>query len=412
MGASGLATNTLWKILIHVLSRGSLILASIVLARSLDQVAFAEFSYFQLTAVTISAYAGMGLGVTASKYFSEISCERDLHACPAITLMWTISITVAFLFFVGIMLIPAPWLPGGLAIPRWLLALGVLALALEIVPTGALLGLECYRSVAGLSLMAASILMLGAMWAASVGSPELAMITTIFASAMQVAGKWWIIRRIGWKPLAGWRAISWNSFREISGFAGPMLLVSLLSSSGAWILGQLILNGPGGPPAFARYAIGLQWFSLGLFLPAILSEVVLPRFIRASRAGSSAKQLTQTSARAAVLMAVAVSCGAMSFGALIPHIYGGNYENDRWLITAYLAAAIVLAPANTIGNAIVANNGQRAWLLLTCLWMLVLVVAATSTAKLMAWTGAISQAVAAAVLVTGAVIVARSRGLI
>ncbi|CAG9177248.1 hypothetical protein LMG23992_03452 [Cupriavidus laharis] len=413
MSASALTTNTLWKLMSHILARGSLILASIVLARKLDPVAFAEFSYFQLTAVTISAYAALGLGVTASKFFAEVSFDDDRDSYPAITLMWAISISVSVIFFVGVMIAPVSWFPGNLTIPRWLLALAVLAFALEIVPTGALMGLECYRPVAGLSVIAAGIMLIGAWGAASEGSSKLAMITITFASALQVVGKSWIIIRLmRWKRLARWHSVNWRRLNEICNFAGPMLFVSLLSGSGTWVLGKIILDGPGGPLAFAHYAIGLQWFSLGLFLPTILSQVILPRLVRASREGASTRQLTHHSAWAAAIMALAVSAGAFLFCALIPDIYGGNYENERWFIAAYLAAAIILAPANTIGNAIVANNGQRAWLFLTCIWMLVLLGSAATTVSLMAWAGAISQAAAAAALVTGAIIVARGRGLI
>ncbi|MGN5480388.1 hypothetical protein ACTMU2_37265 [Cupriavidus basilensis] len=191
--------------------------------------------------------------------------------------------------------------------------MAVLALALETVPNGALLGLECYRPVALLSVIAATVLLLGASWAASTGSPEPAMISIISVSGLQVAAKSWIvIRKIGWEAISTWRTVNRSDLMKVCSFAGPMLLVSLLSSSGAWVLGQMILNGPGGPAAFARYAIGLQWFSLGLFLPAILSDVVLPRIIRASKEGFSAKELTKTSAGAAVLMASLISIGAIS----------------------------------------------------------------------------------------------------
>ncbi len=101
MRVSGLAVNTFWKLMSHVLSRGSLIVASIILARSLDQIAFAEFSYFQLTAVTVAAYAGMGLGVTASKYFAEAAVIGNARDHQALTLIWLISISVSILFSVG-----------------------------------------------------------------------------------------------------------------------------------------------------------------------------------------------------------------------------------------------------------------------------------------------------------------------
>jgi hypothetical protein len=77
-----LATNAVWSLLSHLLSRGSLMVAAIILARALPTPAFAAYSYFQMTVSMLAAYAALGLGVTASRYFAEVGHEQP-DAPPA-----------------------------------------------------------------------------------------------------------------------------------------------------------------------------------------------------------------------------------------------------------------------------------------------------------------------------------------
>jgi hypothetical protein len=96
-------------------------------------------------------------------------------------------------------------------------------------------------------------------------------------------------------------------------------------------------------------------------------------------------------------------------GPTIFSFYGSKYSADRWFIAAFLGAAVLSAPANTVGNAIVANGGQNTWLILTVVWFFVLLFSAVATASLGALSGAVAQAAAAAVLTGMAVTTARSK---
>jgi O-antigen/teichoic acid export membrane protein len=194
-----------------------------------------------------------------------------------------------------------------------------------------------------------------------------------------------------------------------------MFFVTLISASGTWLLGRMILRGSGGEHAFALYVIGLQWFSLGLLLPGMFSRVILPRLVRSTSSAVSAvasKRLVIQGSVMATATAIMMALFGVLFGPWLLMIYGASYQADRWFIAAFLGAAILSAPANTVGNAIVASNGQKTWLILTILWFLVLLVTGAVAAPLGALSGAVAQAAAAAMLTILAISSARSKKLI
>lgn len=391
-------------------------LSAIILARALDTSAFAAYSYFQLTVSMLAAYASMGLGVTASKYFAQVGHESAENNTPPLGTLWCLSILFAILASATVMVTPDSWLSAGLEVPRWFLALGVLTVAFGIVPGGAILGLERYKQSTLISGFSGSLMLLGAWLAAKSGSPDIAMGAIIVAALVQAGGNSVIVvRAVGWKKILGGFGLSFTEVCYVFSFAGPMLFVSLMSASGAWLIGRIILHGYEGEQAFALYAIGLQWFSLGLLLPGMLSRVILPRLVRISgteAAAESTKQLVKQGVWMAIVAAVSVAIVGFLLGPWLTVMYGDSYQSNSWIIIAFLVIAVLLAPANVVGNAIVANEGQMSWFCLTAMWLLVLVVTGLVFGQLGAWTGAVAHAASAIVLVLLSFLLARKRELI
>ena len=79
-----------------------------------------------------------------------------------------------------------------------------------------------------------------------------------------------------------------------------------------------------------------------------------------------------------------------------------------------MGVGILSAPANTLGNTIVANDGQIMWLWATAAWMFVLLITAhaAALAGFEAWTGAIAQTAATFILVVLAYLFCRHQELV
>lgn len=414
MSLRTLAGNAAWSTLAHLLGRGSLVVAAILLARSLDTAAFAAYSYFQLTVSMLAAYAAMGLGVTASRFFAECGHVEDART-PPIGTLWMLSIVAGLIFALVILLLPTNWLDAGLGVPRWLMALGVFTMALGVVPSGGILGLERYVQATVAAAASATVLIVGAVFAGRVGSPVAAMAAFVIASLIQATGNSMVVvREVGWRKVVRHAGMNGSQLRRVAGLAGPMFGVSLLAASGSWVVGRIILAGPAGEHGFALYTIGLQWYALALFVPGMVSRVLLPRLVRSRLQDGTdgSRALVRKGATAALFSVALISIGGFFFSPWLLELYGSDYRVDKWLLGAFLLAAIPSAPVNTVGNAILAAQGQRTWFVLTLLWFLLVVVTARALGEHGAWGGAGSLGLSSLGLAGLALCVARRRGLL
>lgn len=411
-----LVINASWSLLWHLLSRGSVMVAAIILARALPVPDFAAFSYFQLTVSMIAAYAALGLGTIASLYFAEIGHERPGIRRAPLGAICSLSLLASVAAALLMLALPQDWLSTGLNVPRWLLAAGVGCVALGVVPGGAIIGLERYRAATLIALGYGTLVMFSASLAARYQMPELAMGALVIGALLQAVAQFVVVARVvGWERIFKGFGLRSDDLRYVLQLAGPLFAVSLMAASGSWLVGRIILHGVNGEHAFALYSIGLQWFALALVLPGMVSRVLLPRLVRiAGNVRDEARQLVRRGAALAIGTAAAMTLIAVALGPWLIEIYGSRYTTVRGIIAAYMSVAILSAPANTLGNSIVANDGQAEWLWVTTAWMLVLIVTAHVAvfAGFEAWAGAIAQAAATFILVVLAYLFCRRRGLV
>ncbi len=391
-------------------------LASIILTNMLSTEKFAAYSYFQLTASTLASYSSMGLGVTAAKYFAEYSRPGSTTVPPLGTL-WSLSIIFGVTMAIGVLFIPKSWIGASLDIPAWLLALGVLALSLSVLPGAGIVGLERFQLGALSSAISAVVIVIGSLLAGMYGSAMAAMLFLVLSSLIHSAVNCWVIfNSIGLRRVVSSIEFCKEEMRAIFHFAAPMLLVTLLVSSATWLMGRILLTHTDGNYQFSLYAIGLQWLSLALFLPGMITRVIFPRFIKAKEEGCRKGGQINDLMRAGVLYAsfagVIVCVLVALFNPLLIDLYGDQYAEQRWLLFLFAVAALPSAPTGSIGNGIVANGGQRAWLLLTIVWFVCLVIVAWLLRDMGAVGMAASYGICGLLMFSMAYLYANSRKLI
>ena len=376
------------------MTRGSLMLAAIILARNLETQQFSNYSYYQLTITMLSTYAALGIGITTSKFFASATIVNEEHSKkPPIATLWLTSILTTAIATIAVIFIPDNLINPGNSISKWLLALGVFILGLGIVPSNAILGLEAYKKAALISIFSGLSLLVGTSIAVVHRSSTIAMLSIVISSIIRSAGESFVAYSIlGWKRIAIGYPIKLVHLQEVYKLAGPMLLVSITSASASWLVGRVILSQENGAQSFAIYAIGLQWFSLALVLPGMISRVVLPRLVHASHAAIESFQLIRHASKMAFLCGIIVSLVGVVCSPFIATIYGGEYSIKPWFLWLFLFAALLAAPINTIGNAFIAKNMQNSWLFISLFRFFVLIITAFTFSELGAWTGAISYA--------------------
>ena len=401
----------------HSISRGGLVLASVVMARGFTTEGFAAYSYFRETVVLIATYAALGLGVTATRCFAaaEVKTLEGERALPGS--LSSLSFMASALAAVAVVAIPGTWITAEFAIPRWLLAAAVGLAALEVVPINAVVGLERYRAVVLLSFVYAGVVVLAAWRSVTLGDPIVGMWGLIGGSLTQVVGSYVVVQRaIGWRAMTEGAVPRLRNLRGAFRIAGPMFATSLMVVSGNWLVGRIMLEEPDGDRIFALYAVGRQWYGLGLVIPAMVSRVLLPRLVRIKGSGDheDMRGLVRLSTAVATISAIVVASVVMPLGPWFLSFYGHRYSGATWLITGFMAVAAITSPARALTNPIVADDGQLSLLAFTVVWLVFLLAVLWLGLRngLGVWAGALSQAVAMAYLGMAAYVHCRRRRLV
>jgi O-antigen/teichoic acid export membrane protein len=74
------------------------------------------------------------------------------------------------------------------------------------------------------------------------------------------------------------------------------------------------------------------------------------------------------------MISVIIALAGIGLTPYLNLLYGYKYQLTYAFAAGYFVAAILSAPSNIIGNAIVAANRQFAWLMLTVAWVLTILI--------------------------------------
>ena len=372
MSVKLLINNTLWSSIDHILSRGILMISGVLLARYLSAENFATYSYFQITTTMLATYSALGLGVAGSKYFAEWSIDsQNKEIIETISNLFGIAFVLSLLATLIILVMPNEMLSASLGISNITFAIAVLILSLNIIPSGAVLGLEKYKQAAIFSLINGFIFLFGVFLSVYYNEVSYSIVSFILAAFIQLLGNLFLIREyIKQTKLKSFFLIRLVFLRSIFSFIGPLVCVSLVTAGSGWILGRGLIE-VYGAHVFSAYSIGLQWFALALFLPGMISRVVLPRLIRED---SNNKKVLRTACLIALLFSFSIFLIGSFFRNEIISFYGDSYTEYSNIIMGFLFVALLYAPANTLGNAIIAKLGSFPWFVITMLWFICLML--------------------------------------
>ena len=377
----------------QVLGRGSLILASILVANFMTVESFSTFTYFNLTLAMIATFSTLGLSVAASRIFAETTLARDEGKREEAASVLVLALASALLAACALPLLPSTWLAKNIDLGWAVVSASVVALTLHSVLLGALSG----RGDFGLMALAATagllVLLGGVGVAVRFASVDVAIWSVLVSMVLQICIFSVRIRPClrspsdRRTPLVDKRAMT-----KVLGVAGPTFLTSLLVAALFWLLGRMLLAQENGVTEFSRYAVGLQWFSFILLVPSITTRVFFPHIVRASaQENANGRSLVLTNAGANLLVAAGIGTVALVCGDVLLGLYGNEQVADKHVFQLFVLAAIAAAPVNGLGNAIIAKgSGPSRWLFLQVGWAVIALASALYltthvTAASMAW---------------------------
>jgi hypothetical protein len=189
-----LARGALWTIIAAVVTRALGLLSAIIMARLLGRTAFGEFGIIQSTAGLFGALAGLGIGITATKYVAELRelapdrCGRVIGFALATAATGGVLAGLALVLlgsWLAAHLLAAPHLARLLQCGAGLVVFG----ALQGAYLGALAGFEAFKRMAWVS------------WIGSMLGVPLVVVGTLVGGAHQTQLR--VSARLGYQESPG-----------------------------------------------------------------------------------------------------------------------------------------------------------------------------------------------------------------
>ena len=376
-----LARGFFWSVFGAILSRAVGVISSIIVARVLGITFFGEFTVIQSTVGLFGTFAGLGLGITATKYVAELR-DSEPKRCGRVIGLVLMTAVVGGLLAGAALLAFAPWLAAHtLAAPQLapLLRAGsalVFFSTLQGVYSGALAGFEAFRRVAQVNwigaLVGAPLVVVGSLVAGLEGA--------VWGSVLQMAVGCAIGQVLVSKESlkAGVRlsfALSWQDGGVLWRFALPAFLSSAIVSPANWIASTLLVNQPQGYEEVALLNAASQWRNLVLFLPLMMITVLTPVFSNLYREGQRVefRKLLRRNLLINFGVSLAIAVPIALLAPLVLGAYGTGFRKGIPVFTLTVLGATLAAVSNLLSRSMQAIG--RAWLDLTFsgLWGLVLV---------------------------------------
>lgn len=350
-----------------ILDRGSMVVLTALLSRSLAPEAFSQFGQFQLTLTMLAAFCGMGVAVSAARLFAEIDADKPTDP-TLIGTMWTLSFLIAVMLGIAVVAVRifTGTEPGKVQfISDVTIFFGIVFLASGIVASGGILGLSLFKRSMLIAGISAVILLGGGWFAARESSANIAAWTLVISySVTTILSSILVLKRVKVSKIFVSPILTSKRFCAVSNLIGPLAGVSLLSALGNWLIGHILLWSSPSPFAFSGFIIGLQWYSLVQFLPGIMSRAIFPLLVRANVATDSRRALV-FSALSSLIIAFCVAAAISICSDLIAKYYDSRSISGGAVVIAFAVAALPQAVVSIIANVLIVNNRQITWLYLS-----------------------------------------------
>jgi len=358
-----LVRGAFWSISGGFVSRGLALWASVIVARLLKKDVFGELGMVQSTLGMFTVFAGVGMGVTATKHVAEFRL-RDPERAGRIIALSNQAAWVASLFMALVMFCLASWLARvTLRAPNLEAAVrvssGLLLLSgINGAQTGTLAGLEAFRAIARLNLITGlvsfPILLAGTWWHGLEGNLWAMGVTTAIGCGLNHAAVRRETRRAGIPTSRYWRR---DDLPVLWKFTLPSALATVMVGPVHWVCCTLLFIQPGGRGEMGAFNGTNQWFNALLFLPTLLGQSVLP--MMAEQLGSAGKHQGLRLMKLSIKLNSLVALPMLLLSLISPWImglYGHGFRGEWPTLVVVLVTAALLAVQTPVGQMITASG--------------------------------------------------------
>lgn len=358
----------------NVVNRGSLVLASIMVARKFDMLEFSYFQFFNVTAVALATFGALGLSHATTKFVAEgiEKGTRDRALVVRTATVIGLSLGIVGLF---ISLFSAKYLLGGDGQYRFQFGVLIGAYLLSAMLDGTLVGLNNFGSILVSNVAGSIVLLLGFLYFLDQGSLVsflwvLSLSRLVCALLLLLAVSRTLV--LDFDVSVPLRSVMLH-FKKMLKFALPLLGSGVIFVSVPWFFGRFLAGDEAGLVAFGEFSIGLQLFGLILLLPSMVTRVMAPRIFSEIATARRPADLITGRVQVNILCAIFFALLVCGFAPFILTLYG-DVPSSALVDLYFMAGAAVFASGTGVaGTYIMARSGSSVWFFYMSVWGIVAV---------------------------------------
>ncbi len=352
-----LAKGVFWSMAGAVISRGLMLVASILVARILGKTGYGELGMLRTTVGMFGVFAGFGLGLTATKHVAEFRQSDPERAGRIIGLSGLFAMGTGGLMALGLFTF-APWLAEHtINAPHLAGVLRIAALILFIealngAQTGALSGFEAFKTIAHVNLFVGLIsfplLVAGAYYGGLTGA--------VWALSLNL-GVNWFLNHLALRKEARRYSVPFtflNCSRERSilwKFSLPSVVSGTMVGPVFWISKSMLANQPNGYAGLGAFAVAESWRAILFFACGMITQASFP--VLSQLYGDGDRRLfKKTLFTQFCLNGTIVSLGALIVILLskpIMNLYGPDFSDSALVLVLVMLSCIPMQLANVAG---------------------------------------------------------------
>ncbi|RNC70390.1 MAG: polysaccharide biosynthesis protein [Desulfuromonadales bacterium] len=358
------AKGMFWSLAGSLISKGLGLFSSILVARMMGKAGFGELGVIQNTVGMFGTFAGFGLGLTATKFMAEYRVADPVRAGRirglSSAFAWLTSSLTASLLFVF-----APWLAEHtLAAPHLADHLRICSLLLFLssingAQTGALSGLEAFKTVARINLwsgLANFPLMVGGVYIAGLSGAVWGMVAA--------AGVNWLLNHIAIRRECGAAGVPytykscWEERGVLWRFSLPSVLGGVLIGPVMWAANALLVNQPNGYAEMGVYNAVMRIKQVPELVLGMVMAPLLP--ILSEQFGSRSHGQYNKTLKYAFTLSLLVLVPVSLIQIAVPDItlmpYGKEFNGNRQVVQWLMIHSIIAGLFYPFGTIIASMN--------------------------------------------------------
>lgn len=351
-----------WNFLSAIASQGFPLIAAIITARLLGTFNYGQLGIINSTIILFSTFAGLGLGITATRYVAQYHKSEKNKTGRIIGLINIFGILSGLLMFVILFAI-APWLASNVLNASDLTTLLRIASLLLILNTitgiqsGSIAGFGAFKDLARIALfqgiISGSLTITGVYFFGITG----AVIALVINSIINL-----MLYKITINSLTKSFKIkieylkSWQEKEIIWKLSFPSMLSSVMIGPVAWIGNIFIINTPGGYGQLGIFMAADQWRTALSFLPMVIGGVLLP--LISANISNKNKSLEIINVLSSWVIVILIALPLITFPEIIGFIYGQGYSSASFLesLAIMMFVSCIISYKEGIARKLVVND--------------------------------------------------------